>query len=540
IQLYNTVNHIKQLCRCYNFAWQDSSDNKKSINISSFRMKKILLFTAAFALSIVQQTHAQASGDPVSTIHISGAADDGTFIRQGNASVQGMGYSTWNNNAVNPASNGAGARHNEGALLYSDANGFSSYFCNSYLPNSKSPFDVYTIPTPYNGTLLAVQVSPNGTNTLAGEDKLQMLFEVQKPYRGVGLTLYDTNPDAPNSSYILVPEGTKLRFRTLEGVISSITIKIDGSCSLGNAKYGDAGNARDEWRSNDANISQNLNSIIIIPRPGKEKDFTIDLGSKCYALATVDGEWRPVQSISAPKDIPYILINGEKIDVSQEAVGAGYINASFGKYHVEKVGTGTNAHIEVAIEPTDRIFASVPLYEGVSTIWTKANNNSSDIDFSSNTPPPFDSRAFFYSTEDCFGWGAGTKNSFPHSAIMEYCGDTNGKLQFNNTTYGMNSASTLPCLMPAYQQNTPIEMLVTLTTPRYQTFQAWNSAGTSPAVVVSLTRTESANNRFADYEPDVFTPRLSEGTEYDAKTKTLYVTDKNIEAGNQILLTDHP
>ena len=488
------------------------------------------------------------------TIHISGLNSAGELLNQGTTGVTaGNSYYT---QPVNPPSGAYGAAHNEAALMYSDFNGMGAYFCHQYNGTSRSPLNTNVTPTPYNGTLIGIQSSKRINETSAGEDKFQMLFEAKKPYRGVGLTPYiaptyndDGSLNITPSSYLLLPERTTIRFRTLGGEIQRVTIKIDDNYKDDSGvTYGSTAQAIAGWKGKDVRVTQGTdNTIFIEPETVTNKDFTIELDSRCYAIASVDGAWIPLSNINPPGNIPYIIVNGVKVDIPEvHGLESTYGTESFGTYYVhEDESSDGSKYTQVDIFAKDRIFISAPLYEGVSTFWTRyiktPTSTQDKINIAYDTPST-DGRLFFYSSNTFFTWGSGTSNKFPHTTLMEYYGNKEGELKFNNYTYGSFTNYVQSALLPVYLPDTPIELTVSQSpsssdndlffNSTYQSFRAWNSAGTSNIVVVRVIRNPLDNApSLSDKEPDVYIPALTGGLEYNPDTKMLFVTDADIDAG---------
>ena len=507
-------------------------------------MKKILLLLMAILLFAPPRAKA---GDRI-TSPISGLSPTGTIRNLGNSSITVSG----NNYANATPTNNAGGKHNEGGMVLSNNDGFGCYFSNSY--TSATPIPKSGTPTPINGYLLGLQQTATNVqySTSDGQDMIQMLFEVKKTYNGVSIASGAAN--TANRANVMIPDGSTVRFRTLGGTIHSVNITLNPDCTAGGFTYGTAAQAMTDWNQEQVTLSQNGNIITITPKDGFEKDFKINLGSKVWAFAYTECDWTPVDNIGTPQDIPYLIINGEKIQVNSAACGDTQHKASFGSYTVKLV-KATNAtafpegeYIELNILANDKLFISAPIYGNASTIWTRYAANTATAtgttiagSFSFLDSGGTKNRAFRSSTTSYFNWGnTAATDCFPHTNLMQNYLDASGTSKANTNTFGLFMTGTQACLMPSYQSDAAIsisaqEHTTASTRIRYQSFRPWNSAGTGKTLVLKLDRNMDATTGGGTYNnvaiPEIATDNLPEGCEYNENAKTLYYDKSSLVDG---------
>ena len=328
-------------------------------------------------------------------------------------------------------------------------------------------------------------------STATGTDKFQILFEVPKGSSAI----YHTTPVNTDVRDIFVPEGSKLRFRTLGGTIQSVKIELLNTI----AAYGNLSDAM-KWTSADADItteagSDGRNYVIITVKTPDCKDFTVDMSpaEKPFSLRQINGDWTPVTTLSKPAPIKYIWVNGEKKDIVD------------GK---------------LEIEMTDRFIFKVPFTEGTSNVLMQRSATAATA-----AVPALKDQADIlgcFNTAQLLYDATNSKSAFP-TLVPEGTVRNNQQIVYDHTWQ-----STSLSLMPIYDSNAEVELTPTENQQIIFVLRPHNAAGFGDAVTVTVKRTDATLLR--NLTPEIDADNLPEGCEWDPETKTYfyskYDTDK--------------
>ena len=464
-------------------------------------MKKILLLLMAILLFAPPRAKAEV-------ITLSGKLDNGSFNQYG------VDPSTANWSGATAANGYAssGATHSEGAALKSDYNGFNSYFRERYNSSLSSPTtnnNATAFPNPNSGTLLALQnAKGNASTTTAGMDKVQMLFEVPKGLNGVVLTSY-LNQKNPHN--ILTPAGTKIRFRTLGGDINSSILKIaTEGMYIGNYNGFEFGTTADaaKWTSDEATISVDdaTGIVTITPKDPNKTDFTVDLGNKCYAFSQIKVDWNPLDAIEAPKQIPYLIVNGKQVPVNDNSV---------------------------EINTSERVFIQVPLTKGIAGAFMQLGGlvKTTAADSWPSKTGLLNAHTAHFAAKLTH---AKTNGNFAYTNSVDTVLDQTGKKVVTLAPGG--TIGTVVQILPIYNKDRSFEIQIHEGYKRCAYLRVWNTAGSADIIQIKVTYvTPDADKKLTNSIPEIASENLPEGMEYDGVTNTLYFNNSHL-VGNKLFV----
>ncbi|MBD5256591.1 MAG: hypothetical protein HDS50_03035, partial [Bacteroides sp.] len=439
-------------------------------------MKKLLLLLMAILLFAPPRANADE-------IRLHGKFANGNYAAWGNAISQPNSTTTNLTNSMTDGSKLAVA-HNEGGYVCS-ASSFHGAGSVMVLPTTATSSFV---------NLVGIQAGNTFGASNKGYDRFQMLLEVPKGSSAI----FHSTTSASDTRDIIVPEGSKIRFRTLGGTINSVKIELYNNLAV----YGTLADAM-KWTSDDATISTESdadhNYVIITVTKSDCKDFTVDMSpaGKPFAFTQINGDWNPITTVSKPEPIKYIWVNGEKKDI-------------------------VDGKLELTV--TDTPIFKVPITVGTSNVIMQRSAAEATAKTPALSTEADITRCFTTTTTTYLQYNATpSSNQFP--LLYPSSGRTAANIIIDGTWQNTNK-----CLMPIYDSNAEMELPIAEGMQIKFVLRPHNWAGYGDPVEITLTR-PTPTTKFTTLVPEIDADNLPEGCEWNAETKTYYYskydTDKS-------------
>lgn len=300
-------------------------------------MKKLLLLLMALTLFAPPRANAQETGEAVTQHLNSGATNYGYLGMKGT----GTSTSLTQNNYQSDGLNGA---HNEGSHTIASFLTTKPSVNNGYGQGGFMYGQFLGTTADRRQNVVALQTLANfttGETKVVGADKFQLIFQTKTP--GTGVYYRPTT-----SNEIVIPEGTKLHFRTLGGKIQQIKIHVYHGNIYDTDEYGRIEESTG-WISEQAEINYDKLTGFVFIKPKSEDctELSVDLGeNKQWVFQEINFDWFPLRQaeLPIPDDITKIEVNGKEYVADAEGV------------------------INVPVE--DKIFIKVPLPKGASNVFS--------------------------------------------------------------------------------------------------------------------------------------------------------------------------